>query len=251
MIGCAADEIVRLAVDADIDLIAMGRQGLALSQEGMGAVVSRVIERAPCPVVTVSVPEEARMLAALPAAAHRSSAEAASRGILVATDLGDLSQAAVAYARQLALDLRCPIQVLHVVAPPWTVSPGAASPTPDPLETFGLAARLRNSQEFQTQFPDQSGVEPAPLVRVGDPATEIIRCAQQLGDYAIVLGTHGRGAVGRKLLGSIACDVLARATGPAITVNPLAARRVRRSGDAPAAGGAISAGRATSAKESR
>jgi nucleotide-binding universal stress UspA family protein len=149
---------------------------------------------------------------------------------------------AVAYARQLASDLQCPVQVLHVVAPPWTVSLGAASPEPDRIETLGLAARLRNSREFKARFPDRSGCAPAPLVRVGDPATEILRCAQQLGDYAIVLGTHGRGALERTLLGSVARDVLARTTAPAITINSLAARRVGPFGTVPARDAAAAAG---------
>jgi nucleotide-binding universal stress UspA family protein len=204
--------------------------------------VSTVVERAHCPVVTVSVPEEARMLASLPAAAHRSSAEALIRGLVVATDLGDISTAAVAYTRQLGANLQCPVEVLHVVAPPWTASPGGAASEPDRIEMLDHAVRVRNSAEFRGRFCDRPAREPAPLVRVGDPATEIIRCAQQLGDYAIVLGTHGRSPIGRKLLGSVARDVLARTTGPAITINPVAARRLERARAASPAGVAAAAG---------
>jgi hypothetical protein len=82
-----------------------------------------------------------------------------------------------------------------------------------------------------------------PLVRIGDPATEIVRCAADLGDDLIVVGTHGRGAFGRRMLGSVARDVLARATCPILTISPLSARRIRQrihaGGEVLAAGGTI------------
>lgn len=197
-LGDAPDELLRFAAEIDADLIVIGRQGAAAPSPGrMGAVVSRVLESAPCPVITTPAPEEARMLAPSPRP-HPAPDAATIRGILAASDFSQVSNAAVDYARQLGAQLHCPVHVLHVAA---------------------------------SASADRSGLEPDSLVRVGDPATEVLRCAGELGDDLIVLGTRGRGAVGRSLLGSVARDVVARATGPTFTVTPSGARRGFRGSD--------------------
>jgi len=52
----------------------------------------------------------------------------------------------------------------------------------------------------------------------GEPADEIVRVAQDQGVDQIVMGTHGRGAVGRFLLGSVAQRVLHLAPMPVTAV---------------------------------
>ena len=48
---------------------------------------------------------------------------------------------------------------------------------------------------------------------------EICASARELGADLIVVGTHGRGAIGRALLGSVALDVLREATVPVMSVH--------------------------------
>jgi nucleotide-binding universal stress UspA family protein len=52
----------------------------------------------------------------------------------------------------------------------------------------------------------------------GMPADEIARIAQEKGVDQIIMGTHGRGAVGRLLLGSVAQRVIHLATMPVTVV---------------------------------
>jgi nucleotide-binding universal stress UspA family protein len=56
------------------------------------------------------------------------------------------------------------------------------------------------------------------LGEVGDPATEITRVAEEKGVDQIVMGTHGRGAVGSLLIGSVAQRVVHLAKVPVLLV---------------------------------
>jgi len=56
---------------------------------------------------------------------------------------------------------------------------------------------------------DERGVGYAVEKRVGDPAEEIIACAEAGGFALIVMGTHGHTALGNLVMGSVATKVLA------------------------------------------
>ena len=65
----------------------------------------------------------------------------------------------------------------------------------------------------------RSGLElVSTLGEVGEPATEIVRVAQEKGVDQIVMGTHGRGAVGSLLMGSVAQRVMHLAKVPVVLV---------------------------------
>ena len=65
----------------------------------------------------------------------------------------------------------------------------------------------------------RSGLEVvSTLAEMGEPATEIARVAQEKGVDQIVMGTHGRGAVGSLLMGSVAQRVVHLAKVPVVLV---------------------------------
>lgn len=65
----------------------------------------------------------------------------------------------------------------------------------------------------------RSGLEHvSTLSEVGEPATEIARVAEEKGVDQIVMGTHGRGAVGSLLIGSVAQRVVHLAKVPVLLV---------------------------------
>ena len=58
LVGPAAPEIVELAAQGGFDLIVMGTRGRrGLSRLFMGSVAERVVRTAPCPVLTVHLPD--------------------------------------------------------------------------------------------------------------------------------------------------------------------------------------------------
>ncbi len=86
-------------------------------------------------------------------------------------------------------------------------------------KAFGedLEAELR-----QLTIPD--GAVPVDRrLLVGDPATEIVRIAEEEPCDVVVMGTHGRTGLGRLLMGSVAEEVLRKAPCPVLTVkSPIA-----------------------------
>jgi nucleotide-binding universal stress UspA family protein len=139
------------------------------------------------------------------------------KSILVPTDFSDCSDAALKYGRELAKAFGATVHLLHVVHDPYSQPWSAeAFPTPlgDLLEEWQSQARAR----MATLVP----VEDRPLVRicvvVGSPFFEIVRYAKEQQIDLVVIGTHGRGAIGHMLLGSVAERVVRKAPCPVLTV---------------------------------
>jgi len=65
---------------------------------------------------------------------------------------------------------------------------------------------------------ERSALRARLLTRVGHPFVEVVRYAREESIDLIVMGTHGRGAVGHLLLGSVAERVVRKAPCPVLTV---------------------------------
>jgi hypothetical protein len=94
------------------------------------------------------------------------------RQILFATDLSPASETAAHTALEFARRFGATLHLLHVVLP------GTATETPPLLGTL--------ADEFKRSVPVTSAVES------GNPATQIVRYAEQEHIDLIVIGTHGR-----------------------------------------------------------
>ena len=55
---------------------------------------------------------------------------------------------------------------------------------------------------------DEGGIAYKPYIRVGPVAESVVHLARDLGCDLIAMGTHGRGALGNALIGSVATKVL-------------------------------------------
>jgi nucleotide-binding universal stress UspA family protein len=62
-------------------------------------------------------------------------------------------------------------------------------------------------------------------VMEGDPVDMILRAAEETHSDVIVMGTHGRTALARLVLGSVAEAVLRKASCPVLTAKALAGRK--------------------------
>jgi nucleotide-binding universal stress UspA family protein len=107
------------------------------------------------------------------------------------------------------------VSVADVGIPWWSgfPTPGTAETIPMYLEAAEASRRVHGS--LCTEMSDELravGLEAAPELRDGDPATEVIAAAQATDADLIVLGTHGRTGMTRLVLGSVARNVLHHAT---------------------------------------
>jgi nucleotide-binding universal stress UspA family protein len=86
-----------------------------------------------------------------------------------------------------------------------------------------LAEEKRGYQEEMEEVLHRMAV-PELTIRVerrleeGDPATQIVRVAQETGCDLIVLGTHGRTGLDRLLMGGVAEQVVRLASCPVLTL---------------------------------
>lgn len=85
-----------------------------------------------------------------------------------------------------------------------------------------LLAYYREESEAQLQsviqLLQQSGIECSKHIHVGQPAEIIVDTARSLGAELILMGTHGRGAVGTLVMGSVSAKVLHLAPCPVMLV---------------------------------
>jgi len=65
---------------------------------------------------------------------------------------------------------------------------------------------------------DAAGLKYQCHILVGEPAEKIVQYARENGCEQIFMGTHGRGAVSKVLLGSVASKVVALSDVPVVLV---------------------------------
>ena len=137
--------------------------------------------------------------------------------ILIATDFGPESDAAMRTGEVLARQLGASIHLLHVVRDPVVA---LATPELYGIDWQGLRdTMVSNAQErLGTLASSLTGSPVTAEAVVGSPAETIARRAKELGTEVIVMGTHGRGGVGHLFIGSVAERVIRLASCPVMTV---------------------------------
>jgi nucleotide-binding universal stress UspA family protein len=137
--------------------------------------------------------------------------------ILVPTDFSECSDAAVKYGSALANAFGATLHLLNVVRDPYTMPYGAdgfVAPEQDLLGEWRAEAKRRLEAGLPAGFESRT----VTATRVGSACPEIVRYAIDHQIDLIVLGTHGRGAIGHVLLGSVAERVVRTAPCPVLTV---------------------------------
>ena len=139
--------------------------------------------------------------------------------ILHPTDFSECSEFAFRLACALARDYKARLVLLHVLPPPIIIYGGGAVP-PDPWPTIEEAkARLRELEGHAHHMRVES------QVMEGDPVDMILRGAEEMHRDVIIMGTHGRTALTRLLLGSVAESVIRKAPCPVLTAKHVPERK--------------------------
>ena len=144
----------------------------------------------------------------------------AMKNILVATDFGEAADNALVYGRELAQRFDATLHVLHVAENVYISAFGAetyASFAPDLQRELEEAAHKRLAEAIIDS--DGSGPRTVPAVMTSSsPAFAIIDYAREHGIDLIIMGTHGRGALGHVLMGNVAERVVRLAPCPVLTI---------------------------------
>jgi nucleotide-binding universal stress UspA family protein len=132
------------------------------------------------------------------------------RRLLFATDFSAASEQAREVAFALATTFDADLTVLHVLEPP---------PYPYPLSLVESARSVVGAElDRVTDALRHDGVRAERMLLEGSPAAEIIATAEEHGLDWIVLGTHGRRAITRLLMGSVSERVVRLSRVPVLTV---------------------------------
>jgi nucleotide-binding universal stress UspA family protein len=159
--------------------------------------------------------------------------------ILHPTDFSEHSEFAFLLACALARDYNARLILLHVISPSQAIYGGTLVPEAKGSGDKEVKESLRKMEQSHWRLPCPTSllVEEAKKklrqlegqahrVRVeaqvmeGDPAAMILRVAEETNSDAIVMGTHGRTALTRFLLGSVAELVIRKAPCPVLTAKP-------------------------------
>jgi len=132
--------------------------------------------------------------------------------VLCATDFSESSAFAFRLASALARDYGARLVVLHVVPSPMgAYGEGIYLPVPEDYLNE-LHDKLLQLQPHDTRVVTEHRLE------VGEPVPTILQVAAESRAEVIVLGTHGRTGFGRLLMGSVAEQIVRKASCPVLTV---------------------------------
>jgi nucleotide-binding universal stress UspA family protein len=138
--------------------------------------------------------------------------------ILVPCDFEDLSRKACDMGLEIARSSRVPLVVLHVFQIPAAIYTGVA---PMPLLDYTELVEKSAQAALRDEATRLQGkdVEVVPLFKMGVTWAEIIETAKRLDVGLIVMGTHGRRALPRAIMGSVAEKVVRLSPVPVLTIH--------------------------------
>ena len=174
----------------------------------MTVVPTRPEKPGPTPAVTQLGPQgdAARTVASSPP----------TRRLLLATDLSEASSSATEEAFDLATRLGAALLVVSVIDPGSLLLPGGR-----------FRARIDQVRERREQQAQElvergraAGIDVSFLIWTGDPGDMIVEAAEAEHADIVLVGSHGRGAVGRFFIGSVSEHVVRHAPCPVLVVRP-------------------------------
>jgi nucleotide-binding universal stress UspA family protein len=141
------------------------------------------------------------------------------KNILVATDFGEASDAALSYGRDLARTYGATLHVLHVAENLVVryADDAALALLPQLQADIDEAARKRMAALVTDEDRTMLHAKPVVLAARGT-AEAIVEYAKTYNVDIIVMGTHGRGGFAHLLMGSVAERVVRTAPCPVLTV---------------------------------
>jgi nucleotide-binding universal stress UspA family protein len=187
----------------DVDLVVVGSRGLGGFKELLlGSISYRTAAHATAPVAVIR---------------EGSDDLDGRRGIVVGIDSSRAARRALRWACDEAGRRGVGVTVVHAYDLPTDSSlMGMVTPTLERYRT-GLADEAVAVVERAIADVDiPTGTDVERVVKPGMPAAVLLSHAG--AEHLLVVGTHGRGAIGRALLGSVSHQCLHHASGPVVVV---------------------------------
>lgn len=204
-LGKPALEIVRVAEEERVSVIAMGTHGRGFLRGALiGSVSHDVVRYAPVPVLVLKV----NVIGELGATDCAFVCQHIFRRVLYPTDFSDCAVEALFYVKQLRCAGVDEVVVLHV-----REKHGRGGTETD-ASVSAQMQRIRSELEF-------FGFNVSSIIADGRPAASIERVAREQDVSLIVIGSRGRSAAEDILLGSVSDAVICRHAKPVLVVRPV------------------------------
>ncbi|NHN42396.1 universal stress protein [Halorubellus sp. JP-L1] len=201
--------IVETAVDADADVIAMGRHGHAgLRERFLGSVTERVLRSTDRPVLTV--PEQGQGVGDY-------------EDVLVTSDGSDAARAAIPAGASVATTYDATMHVLSVVDVAREAGPFNAGGVSEEYVDGLVAEATEELDAFAAACEEAAGdgaLDPTRSVRTGSPSAEITAYVDDAGVDFVAMASRGEGSFAGQLLGSTTDRVLKQVDVPVLVVRP-------------------------------
>jgi len=212
--GHPAEEIIRFAIDDNVDFILMATHGRSgVKRWAMGSVADKVLRASPVPVwlVRSAIPEE------------NIHDEWNNRTLLVPLDGSELAEAVLPHVEALAKQPKketMKIVLLRVAEDPFITADYPFTDWEEHVkrtkEHFKQGAKTYLKKTQQRLI--ESGLKVDFKVLQGDPADQIIKYAHENLPNLVIMATHGRSGIGRWEYGSVADKVLHGVSSPVFMV---------------------------------
>ncbi len=134
--------------------------------------------------------------------------------IVVGYDDSDAARAALRWAIDHARHREAEVLLTYVVSSVAEWELAAVQVNPDPIRR-SIEQRLRLEWSAPVR---EAGLRWRPVVRVGRPAEELMRCAREEHASLIVVGMSTRGTLAELVMGSLTHDLLRHAARPVVAV---------------------------------
>ncbi|NQU97716.1 MAG: universal stress protein [Chloroflexi bacterium] len=211
VVGNPAEEIVKRAASAEIDMIAMAtRRESALARGILGSVTDRVLHNTPVPLLTIR-----------PQDGPSTFAKTGRPGIIVVPlDGSEVSERAVPVALFLAKASGAEVIFLQALPPPYVAAGelGVHFYTSDYVMSEEREEVFRYLSAFVERAREE-GVEATVRAPVGTAAACIVESIENQPGGLVVMSTHGASGFKRWVVGSVA-DKVIRSSGRPVLVLP-------------------------------
>lgn len=194
--GDTTTQILQEAEAFEADLLVVGSRGLTgVDRFLLGSVASNVARHAHCPVLVAHAPKHDL------------------RHAVLAVDGSEHAGKAVEFTSGLPLPAETEVVVTHVLRP-YRPFHGMVPTEPQEVERLVQQARDRSASAAAEiigaarERLRSAGKRATPNVLEGDPATEILKLAEQSEADLIVAGARGVSAIQRLVVGSVADRLL-------------------------------------------
>lgn len=197
-VGGEATAILDAAKEEKATMIAMATHGRSgFSRFVFGSVAEKVMRASEVPVLMVRSYRDSAV-----GADRTPVQEIPFRKILVPIDGSEKSLAVLPYVKSFAKAVGASVLVLGVVEPTAEGKAGEG----EPLVRIAVKDLA------------QAGIPVDPVIRLGDPASEILDATKRHGVDLLAMSTHGRSGPSRWVMGSVTEKVLRSATVPMLVV---------------------------------